>query len=105
MAELDRLQQEFNRSTPTVAFEYVDVSFPATANQDTIIPTTLRPTNPEDICYKVVDLQFLSAPAAAPCIYRDSSTTRRSWQPGSIVLRCSVASVKCVLELSIRRTF
>lgn len=105
MEPLERLNQDFQRSTPQVGFEHVQVLFSSTANQDTVISTTLRPDDPENILYKVVDVQFLSAPAAAPCVYRDSSTTRRAWSTGFIILRCNVASVMCTLELSIKRTF
>lgn len=100
----EQVWQALRKSSPQIEFEHVTTTFPATANQDHVVATVLRPENPENISWRVVDIEFLSAPAAAPVIYRDSSTTRRLWQPGSIVLRCNVASVKCTLELFIIRT-
>lgn len=99
----DQLVQWLRKATPQIEFEHVEVTFPATANQDLIIPTILRPANPEHIHFRVVDMKFVSAPATTPCIYRDDATTRRTWQPGSIVLRCNVASVRCTLELFVKR--
>ena len=96
---------EFNRSVPSIGFEHVDVVFPATANLDLNIPTILRPVDPEDILYKIVDVEFFTAPAAAPVVYRDSTSTRRPWTAGHIILRSNVASLKCTLELTLRRTY
>lgn len=103
-AGLDRLQQDFRKAVPSIAFEYVTVTFAGTANLDTIVTTNLRPANPEDILYKVVDWQYFAAPASTPLVYKDTSSTRKPWGQGYIVLRCNVASVIAVLELTIKRT-
>jgi hypothetical protein len=100
---VEELWQRVRQGLPSVAFEHMVVTFPATANQDIPIPTKLRPNNPEDILYRVVDYQFISTPAGTPCIYRDTSTTRHPWQVGNIFLRCTVASVVCTLELFVKR--
>lgn len=101
---LQRLQQGISDMTPELAFEYVEVTFPSTADVDAVIPTRLRPSDPEDIYFTVVDVQFSSAPATTPCIYRDSASTRKPWNTGYVVLRCNVASVVATLRLFTRRT-
>lgn len=100
---LESLWQWHRKATPGIEFEHVEVTFPATANQDLVIPTKLRPNNPENILWRVVSMKFVSAPGTTPCIYRDDATTRRTWSVGNIILRCNVASVKCTLELFIKR--
>lgn len=100
---IEQVWQWLRKATPQIEFEHVTTTFPATADQDHIIPTVLRPTNPEDILWRVVDLKFVSAPATTPCIYRDDATTRRPWQVGNIILRSNVASVVCTLELFVKR--
>jgi hypothetical protein len=100
---LESLWQAHRKATPGIEFQHVEVTFPSTANQDVLIPTLLRPVDPEGILYRIVDMKMLSAPAAAPCIYRDTSTTRRAWGTGFIVLRCNVANVVVTLELFVKR--
>lgn len=97
-----QLEQSIRASTPQIEFEHVDVAFGSTANQDLPIATILRPNNPEDIFYRVVDVKALSTPASF-VIYRDTSTLRKAWQPGVIYLRCNVADVKVTLELFVKR--
>lgn len=99
---LESFWQLFRKATPNTDFEHVTVTFPSVADQDMVIATVLRPTDPEAVFYRVVDLQFISAPTT-PCIYRDTSTTRRTWSSGNIILRCNVASVTAVLELFTKR--
>lgn len=96
------IEQDLKASTPQIEFEHVTVSFPSTANQDMPIKTILRPENPANIYYRIVDVQSLAAPTSF-CIYRDTSTTAKVWYPGYIFLRCNVASIKVVLELFIKR--
>lgn len=100
---VQRLQTDVQQGVPSIAFEVVDVTFDAVANVDTIIQTSLRPTNPEDVLFQLVELTFLTAPASMPCIYKDGSTTRKPWNTGYIVLRSNVASVKCKLLLTVQR--
>ena len=99
----DRLWQDFRKAVPSIEFEHVVVTFPSTADQDAVIATILRPTDPEDIFYRVVDIRMLTAPAVTPCVYRDVSSTRRPWSTGTIVLRCNVADITCELELFTKR--
>jgi len=98
------LADDLRKATSQIEWEHVEVTFPSTADMDLAIPTILRPENPEQIYWRIVDIGFLSAPAACPAIYRDTSKTRRAWYSGYIYLRCNVASVKCTLELFIKRT-
>jgi hypothetical protein len=100
----DRLQQDLRNSATAISHQFVTVVFPSTANTDCVIATNLLPSNPEGIYYRVVDWQMMSAPATTPCVYRDTSTSRRAWGTGYIVLRCNVASVSAILELFIPRT-
>lgn len=83
-------------------YQYVTVTFNSVANNDTDIRHSLKVANPEAVDWEIVDLSFASAPAAAPCIYRDSSATRRPWGTNYLVLRCTVASVVVTLRLTLR---
>lgn len=103
-AAMNRLQQDVRKYTPAIEFEYVDVTFNSSANVDTVISTRLRPANPEDVIYTVVGLDFLSNPATVPVIYKDTSTTRKPWGVGFIVLRSNVGSLVAHLKLEIKRT-
>jgi len=97
-----KVENQLEKRTPLASFEYVDVTFNANANSDTVITHTLEPDNPEDIDYEVVRWNFSSAPATVPVVYRDSSATRKTWNEGYIVLRCNVASASATLRLSVR---
>jgi hypothetical protein len=78
---------------PFAEWEEVDVTFSATANADTIIKHTLTPASVEAINY----LPIRKGQAAD--VYHDTSGTRKPWQNGYIILRCTVASAKVRLLL------
>jgi len=78
---------------PFAEWQEVDVTFPATANTDCIIPHLLTPVNPESINYIPI------RKGQAADIYHDTSGTRKPWQRNYIILRSSVASAKVTLLL------
>jgi len=102
-AGLSRLQTDHKNSTPAYAYEYVNVTFPSVAHQELSIATKLRPSDPENIEYAVVGFYSKLTPSYAPIIYKDVSTTKRPWQAGEVILKCSVPSVSCILLLTIPR--
>jgi hypothetical protein len=93
-ADVDRITRS---QSPIAKWEYVDVTFNASANGNTDVRHTLAPADVESVRYLPVKWEFTSAPAAAPIIYRDTSATRRPWGTDYLVLRCNVASAKCRL--------
>jgi hypothetical protein len=99
-----KLAASLRSQLPVAQFEYVDVTFNATANANTDIRHSLSPTNPDEVDYVVVGWRFASAPATTPVIYRDTSATRRAAGTGYIVLRCNVASATATLLLTVRPT-
>lgn len=96
------IQDDLRAATPQIEFEHVEVSFPATADQDTAIKTKLRPENPENILYRIVDVKSVGSPTEF-IIYRDDNTTRKPWYAGVMFLRCTQPSIKVTLELFIKR--
>lgn len=98
MNDLSYLQSEMRKSTPHLTFQYLTVTFPATANIDYPIAHTLTPLNPESIDYEVVGKD------RACDVYNDQSGTRLAWKAGYIILRCNTVSAVVTLRLSVRRT-
>lgn len=90
------------RALPYAQYEYVSVTFNATANADTDIRHNLQPPTAEDIDWQVVGLEFSSAPATIPIVYRDASATRRPWGDNFLVLRSNVSSLTATLLLTVR---
>lgn len=99
---LRQIEQRLEDHSPIAQFEYVTVTFNATANADTTIVHTLRPPTPDDVDYEVVRWNFGSAPATTPVLYVDSSGSKRAWGDGYIVLRCNIASASVTLRLTVR---
>lgn len=89
-------QAYFDQRVPYSRFEYVNVTFNASANVDTDIPHSLSPSDPEIVRWEVVSLGHT---AAAGVIYKDTSATRKAWQTTHIYLRSTVASVTARLRL------
>jgi hypothetical protein len=97
-----KLDASVRSTVPFAQYEYVDVTFNATANADTDIRHALRPLTHEGIDFQVVGVNFASAPAAAPVVYRDTAAARRPWGSGYIVLRANVSSLSATLLLTVR---
>ena len=95
-----RIIASLDNAIPSDTYQFVTVSFP-TANTDVVIPTNLRPPNPEGIYYMPVD--YLGPPPSSPSIYRDVSVTRKAWGTGFIVLRCNTSPLNVVLLLITKR--
>ena len=96
---LQRLENDFETRTPYSQYEYQDITFPSTVDQDIIISTRLRPSDPEAIFYEIVDWKLLVTPPVVPIIYRDISSTRKPWGSGYVVLRCNIASAMVKIRL------
>lgn len=94
-----QLTAQLDRRVPYSQFEYVSVTFSATANADTDIRHSLSPAVPEDVRWEVVSIELSSAPATPPVIYRDSSATRKAWQTTHLYLRCTLPSAVVRLRL------
>ena len=94
--DLTRLEHDIEDAAPAVRFEEIEVTF-GSANTDKDLTHSLRPTNPENIRYQVVNAD------RATSIYHDQSATRKPWGHGYIILRSSVASAKVTLLLTIPR--
>lgn len=89
--------RQFEQSTPFTNFEYLEVTF-GSANTDKDIRTNLRVASPDDLSYILVK-------ADRSCmVYNDQSSTRKVWQEGYIVLRCTAASANCRILLFAKRT-
>jgi hypothetical protein len=82
---------------PFSTYQYVDVTFPSSANTDLVITHTLSVTDPESVRYIPVDL------SSAGVVYRDKSATRRAWGNGYIILRASSSSLQARLLLCVER--
>lgn len=89
--------RQFEESSPFIRYEYVEVTF-GTANTDKDIRTSIRVADPDDIQYQLVKAD------RACTIYNDQSSTRKVWQAGYVILRCSVASANCRILLTTKRT-
>lgn len=98
-----KTQASLGSRLPFTQYQYLDVTFNSTANANTEIQHRLNPTTPEDIDFQVVRVNFASAPAAAPVVYRDSSATRRPWGQGYIVLKANISSLSVTLLLTVRQ--
>lgn len=83
----------FDRRVPFSRFEYVDVTFPSTANLDMDIPHSLTPADPETVRWMVVNMSTSSAPGVPPVVYKNTSAARTPWQTTHIYLRCTEASI------------
>lgn len=97
---LQLLDEEISGTVPFTSFQYVTVTFNATANVDTDIAHGLNSVN---VGYLVVNWLFSIAPATPPVVYQDNSANARSAQKNYIVLRCNVAAAQCTLLLFIKR--
>jgi hypothetical protein len=95
--------RDLERGSPFSQYQYVEVTFNSTANANTEVAHTLKPESYEDVDFQVVGIEQASAPATVPVIYKDSSSTRRPWGNGYIVLRANVASLRATLLLTTRR--
>lgn len=94
---------QIKRARAWTQYQYVNVTFNATANADTDIPySLLKPPSYEEIDWIVVGISFPSAPAVVPVIYRDSGANRRPWGAGFIVLRSNVGGLTATLLLTVR---
>jgi len=100
LQELKALAQTISKSVPTAQYEYVDVTFNATANGDTEIRHSMTGIrDPEQVRAIPVEWRFPSLPLDAVFIYKDTSATRKLWGAGYIILRCNVASAQARLML------
>lgn len=88
------LEERFQASTPATRYQYVDVHF-VDADVDTAVEHLLLPAFPNHVNYEVVQS---TAPVS---IYHDSSSARRQWTQGVILLRSNVANVAVRLKLTL----
>ena len=86
------------KGIPFGQFQYVTVTFPATANIDCFIKHDLTVDATERVRWMVVSVEATTPPSTF-VIYEDSSTTRRPWSRNQIILRCTQPSVKVTLLL------
>lgn len=83
--------------SPFGQYERVEVTFPSTANLDTVIKHGLQTVAPDSVEYLVLKSD------RAGSVYHDQSATRKAWGSTFIVLRSSVASQKVTLLLTVPR--
>ena len=95
-AAIDRLENFLFKIVPYAKYQYVTVTFNATANLDSEVQHTLRPRDFEAVDYQVVKID------KAGVVYNDTSATRRAWTTNTIVLRCSAAGATATLLLTLR---
>jgi hypothetical protein len=95
---MPRENGELITGSPYAQYERVEVTFPSTANIDTVVRHSLLPQSPTDVEYHIVGKD------RAGEVYHDYSATRKPWSQGYIVLRSSVASMKATLLLTVPRT-
>lgn len=84
--------------SPFAQYQRVTVTFPSVADTDLIIRHKLTLVNPENVEYTILKQD------RAGSVYNDPSATRRVWESGFITLRCSVASLKATILLTVPRT-
>jgi hypothetical protein len=89
--------RQLEGAIPSIDYEEITFTFPATPNIDYAVPHALRADNPDDIRYLVV------AKDRACDVYNDQSGTRVRWTEDYILLRCSVASATVTLLLYVPR--
>lgn len=89
-------EQDLRDATPTVDFQYIEVTF-SDADTDMDIRHSLDAPNPDDIQYQVVRADRATA------LYHDTSATRRTWTRDYIVLRSSAADAVIRLLLTVKR--
>lgn len=91
---MSRLFTELDKRSPTTAWEIVEVTF-GSADVDQEVQTTLRPADPEQLDYRILQA------SGPPLVYHDTSASRVPWTSGLIRLRSAVAGLKVVLFLTI----
>lgn len=96
LSKIRGLEDHVLRGLPYAQFQYIDVTFSATAGAATDVKHTLNARAPGDVRAQVVEWTFAAPPAAAPVIWK--SPTRASGA-GFIVLACNVANAKARLLL------
>jgi hypothetical protein len=84
--------------SPYAQYQRVEVTFPSTPDTDIVIKHTLQASNPEDLEYTIAKQD------RAGFVYNDQGATRKDWKPGFLYLRCSVASLKATILLTVPRT-
>jgi hypothetical protein len=99
LQELKALAQQMAKAVPSTQFQYVDVTFNSTAHGDTEIRHSLSLRDPEQVRAIPVEWRFPSLPVEAPCIYKDTSASRRPWGQGYLILRCNLAGAQARLLL------
>lgn len=80
-------------------YQYVDVTFNATAHKDTEIRHALLVRDPYSVRFVPVSWAFDSAPADPPYIYRNSAVGARPWGNDLIILRSNRGSLAVRLLL------
>lgn len=93
---------DLKAATPQLDYEHIEVVFPATADQDLPIKTILRPENPENIYWEIVEYHPVGVPTPF-VVYKDGSKTRKAWYAGVMFMRCTAASIRVVLRFYIPR--
>lgn len=86
------------KGEPFGQFQYVDVTFPSTADTDLSISHELTLDATDRVRWIVVSATSTGTPTPYT-IYEDTSTTRRAWGKHNIILRCTQPSVKVTLLL------
>lgn len=99
LQELKALAQQIAKAVPTTQFEYVDVTFNGTAHGDTEIRHSLSVKDPEQVRVIPVEWRFPSLPVDTPFVYKDTSSSRRPWGLGYLILRCNLANAQARLLL------
>lgn len=91
------MARDVENRLPFALTQYVEVTFPSTANTDLVIPHTLNPADPEAVRFLVVSQE------AAGHVYRDASASRRAWGTAYVILRSDIASLGARLLLFTER--
>lgn len=87
----EQLETLLRRQDPAAQYQYIEVVFPATADQDVIVQHKLTPPTPNGVYYQVVK-------ADRPCnVYQDTASTAKAWTSSYIVLRCDTPSAAVTL--------
>lgn len=91
-----------DKGLPFGQFQYVDVTFPGTADTDLSIPHELTLDATDRVRWFVVSTRAAAVPTPFT-IYEDNSTTRRAWGKRNIILRCTQPSVTVTLLLVVAK--
>jgi hypothetical protein len=92
------LERGSTKQSSATQFQYVSVTFPATARADTPIKHNFR-GDYERIRYMIIGMDLATIPVETPYVYRDASANKRAWTRDTLFLRCNIAGLTVRLLL------